>query len=57
MYTGTVVHTNTALLTFVAMDEDGKPGRIPQIQPVTEEDAVYYREAQTKYEKSKEVQT
>jgi len=53
MFTGVVVHTNTALLTFVAMDEGGRPCQVSQIRPATEEDITYYNEAQAKYEKSK----
>ena len=53
MYTGEVVSTNNALLTFVALDTDGKPCPVPKIQPETEEDKQYYDEAQALYEKSK----
>jgi len=51
MYTGVVVSTNTALVTYVAMDEDGKPCPVPKIQPATEEDSRYYHKAQKEYEK------
>ena len=53
MYTGEIVPTNDALLTFVALDINGKPCPVPKIQPETEEDNRYYREAQALYEKSR----
>ena len=53
MYTGAVIPTNNAVLTFVAMDESGKPCPVPKIYPATEEDTAYYNEAQTAYEKTK----
>ena len=54
MYTGDVISTNNALLTYVAMDETGAACVVPRIQPVTEEDARYYDSAQAAYEKRKE---
>jgi acyl-CoA hydrolase len=53
MYTGAVVPTNNALLTYVAMNENGEPCPVPKIQPATEEDAEYYDKAQAEYEKAK----
>ena len=53
MYTGEIVPTNNALLTFVALDSSGKPCPVPKIQPETEEDNRYYDEAQALYEKSR----
>ena len=53
MRTGEIVPTNNALLTFVALDPDGKPCPVPKIQPETEEDTRYFNEAQALYEKSK----
>ena len=50
MYTGAVISTSNALLTYVAMDEHGKPCPVPKIQPVTEEDTRYYNKVQTEYE-------
>ena len=51
MYTGAVIPTNNALLTYVAMDGDENPCPVPKIQPATEEDARYYNKVQTEYEK------
>ena len=51
MYTGSVVPTSNALLTYVAMDAHGKPCLVPKIQPVTEEDTRYYNKVQAEYEK------
>jgi len=53
MYTGAVISTNDALLTYVAMDENGKSSPVPGIQPDTEEDVKYYGDAQSEYEKRK----
>jgi len=53
MYTGAVIPTNYAVLTFVAMDKNCKPCAVPKISPITEEDTVYYNEAQAAYEKTK----
>jgi len=33
---GLQVHTSSAYLVFVALDEDGKPRRVPSIEPKTE---------------------
>jgi len=54
MHTGAVIFTSKALLTYVAMDENGKPCPVPKIQPATEVDARYYNNAQAEYEKAKE---
>jgi len=51
MYTGAVISTNDALLTYVAMDENGMTCPVPGIRPDTEEDAEYYNAAQAEYEK------
>ena len=55
MYTGAIVPTNNALLTYVAMDKNGRPCPVPKIQPATEEDTRYYNKAQADYEKAKDV--
>ncbi|MCW5878857.1 MAG: acyl-CoA thioesterase [Anaerolineales bacterium] len=34
--TGEKWHTNTAYLVYVALDENGKPARVPPLQPETE---------------------
>jgi len=43
--TGELIHANSAYLTFVALDENGKPCRIPPIYPENPEDERRYREA------------
>lgn len=42
------VHTASAYLTFVALDETGKPTQIPPILPETEEEKRRYREAEVR---------
>lgn len=43
---GTVILTNKAFITFVALDDDGKPSSIPPILPETEEEKKEYAEAE-----------
>ena len=38
LFTGEVRHTNSAYLTFVALNEDGKPTRVPELILETELD-------------------
>ncbi|HEY7387491.1 MAG TPA: acyl-CoA thioesterase [Bryobacteraceae bacterium] len=45
LLTGNRVHTCSAYLTFVALDEMGKPMVAPQVIPETEEEERRYREA------------
>ena len=42
---GVQVHTSSAYLTFVAIDQYGKPLQVPSITPVTSEDVRRYDEA------------
>lgn len=42
---GKKVHTNTAYLTFVSIDENGKPVPAPIAEPETEEELRRYEEA------------
>ena len=44
--TGEVVHTSTAYLTMVALDEDGKPNPVPPVAPETPDETRRAREAQ-----------
>ena len=44
--TGSVILTNMAFLTFVALDDDGKPSSIPPILPESEEEKKEYAEAE-----------
>jgi len=45
MQTGVVLHANTAYLTFVALDNDGKPVEVPQIPVETEEERRRFEDA------------
>ena len=57
MYTGAIVSTNDAFLTYVAMDKDGVPCQVPGIEPATEEDVSYFNDAQAEYERLKITRT
>ncbi len=43
---GITTHTGSCYLTFVALDQNGKPTPAPRIIPVTKEEKRRYREAQ-----------
>ncbi len=48
---GTVTHTNSAYLVYVALDDDLRPTAVPALTPETEEERVQYeagRERQAK---------
>jgi len=45
---GLVRHTNTAYLTMVALDEDGRPTGVPPLEAVTADEQRREREAQTR---------
>jgi acyl-CoA hydrolase len=44
--TGQMLHTSTAYLTMVALDDDGNPTQIPPIEAVTSDEKRREREAQ-----------
>jgi acyl-CoA hydrolase len=44
--TGELLHTSTAYLTLVALDDDGHPTEVPPIAPETPDEARRAREAQ-----------
>lgn len=44
-FVGTVRHTASAYLTFVALDENGQPTPVPPLAPQNEEDHRRHREA------------
>ena len=44
--TGEIVHTSTAYLTMVAIDDEGNPTEIPPIKAVTQDEKRREREAQ-----------
>jgi acyl-CoA hydrolase len=45
LITGEKLYTNTAYLTFVAIDEKGKPTPVPPIKPVTKDEQRRYADA------------
>ncbi len=45
LLTGERNHTNSAYLTFVAIDEDGRPVPVPRLTPSTKEEKRRYRDA------------
>ena len=45
LLTGERQYTNTAYLTFVAIDENGKPSAAPPVKPVTKEEKRRYEDA------------
>ncbi len=42
--TGVVKHVGSSYMTFVAMDNSGRPAEIPDIQPVTDKEISRYDE-------------
>ena len=48
LLTGVVKHANTAYLTFVALDVNGKPIQVPQIQFETEEEERRFSDAMSR---------
>ncbi len=46
VWTREALHTSTAYLTLVALDEDGRPSPVPPVDPQTEEEERRAREAQ-----------
>jgi uncharacterized protein (TIGR00369 family) len=50
LITGTRRHTNTCYLTFVAIDESGKPVGVPPLELETDEDRQRFREAERRRE-------
>jgi acyl-CoA hydrolase len=45
LVTGETMHTSTAYITFVALNEHGKPTPVPPINPVTEQEKRRYAKA------------
>jgi acyl-CoA hydrolase len=45
---GTVRHTNTAYLTMVALDDEGRPAEVPPLRAESEDERRREREAQTR---------
>ena len=46
MSTGERRHTHTAHVVFVAIDEHGKPKRVPRLVPETDEERARYARAE-----------
>ena len=44
--TGERRHTNTAHVVFVAIDDEGKPKRVPRLVPETDEERARYARAE-----------
>jgi acyl-CoA hydrolase len=51
--TGERRHTHSAHVVFVAIDEDGKPKRVPRLIPETEEERERYAKAETHRQRQK----
>jgi acyl-CoA hydrolase len=50
LLTGKTRHTNTCYLTFVAIDESGRPTRVPPLDPGTDEEKQREREGRRRRE-------
>jgi acyl-CoA hydrolase len=50
LVTGRVRHTNSCYLTFVAIDERGRPVPVPPVAPETDEERRRYRDAERRRE-------
>lgn len=48
--TGDLTHISTAYLTFVAVDENSRPRKVPKIYPTNEEEKRRFKNAQTRRE-------
>ncbi|OYV71073.1 MAG: hypothetical protein B7Z72_06995 [Gemmatimonadetes bacterium 21-71-4] len=48
LLTGVRRHTNTCYLTFVALDDAGRPVPVPAVAPETEEEWRRFREAEVR---------
>jgi acyl-CoA hydrolase len=46
--TGRVTHTSTAYLVYVALDDEGKPCKVPALQTTTEEERVRWQQAEAR---------
>jgi acyl-CoA hydrolase len=47
-FTGKTAHTSSCYLTFVALDENGRPSRVEPVIPVTVDEKRRFREAQAR---------
>jgi acyl-CoA hydrolase len=46
--TGRVTHTSTAYLVYVALDDDGKPCKVPTLQITSDEEQARWRQAEAR---------
>ncbi len=53
--TGEVRHTGTCFLTYVALDKNGKPTRVPSLTPETEEEKRRWAEAEERRKRRMEL--
>ena len=51
--TGEIRHTSSAYLTFVALDDDGRPTPVPRLRPVTDDDKRRSAQAQSRVSERK----
>ncbi|MEN8907639.1 MAG: acyl-CoA thioesterase [Clostridiales bacterium] len=49
--TGKIINTNSAFLTYVALDDDQKPTLVPRLKITTEEEQKYFEEANKRKKK------
>jgi len=49
--TGKQIHTNTAYLVYVALDDEGKPTAVPQLLPETEDEKRKFEQAKIRQER------
>lgn len=54
-YSGEVRTTTKAYLTFVALDDLGKPVLVPELKPVTDEDVRRFENAKKRVQMKKEI--
>lgn len=54
-YTGVIRTTTKAYLTFVAVDDLGRPIPVPQVEPITEDDKRRYKNAEKRVQAQKEL--
>lgn len=55
--TGNTILTNKARLTFVALDDNGKPTPVPRLIPETEAEKRDYEEAEARYRERRNTQS
>lgn len=47
--------TSSAYLTFIAIDDEGKPSPVPKVIPETEEECKQYEQAEQRYQQRKQL--